>query len=254
MRVTLLPSSISTDFPYQHLTTFVINDAIAVDAGSLGFFGSRNQQSRIRHVFISHTHIDHIASLPIFLENVFESTTDCVTVYGSDTVLKCLREDIFNQRVWPDFIGLSDPKSPFLRLEVLEPGRTIVVEGVSITPVSVDHLVPTLGFILDDSKSIVVIASDTGPTEEIWRLARLAANLKAVFLEVAFPNALDQLAGLTKHLTPALFAAELTKMPPGVRVLAVHLKPRFFAEIASELGTLEMTQVELCRPGECYEL
>src|SRR5947199_2955985 len=108
VKVTLVPSSVSGNegVQNQYLTSFLVNDTIAVDAGSLGFFGTPQQQEKVRHVLITHTHIDHTASLAIFVENAYLPTPDCPTIYGSDEVLDCLRRDIFNDRIWPDFLKL----------------------------------------------------------------------------------------------------------------------------------------------------
>ena len=97
---------------------------------------------------------------------------------------------MFNDRTWPDFVALSEGDLPLLRLERLEPGVPIELEGLRITPIPVNHVVPTLGFLIEDGHSAVVIASDTGPTELLWQRANAAPHLDAVFLEAAFPNAM----------------------------------------------------------------
>jgi cAMP phosphodiesterase len=251
VKVHLLPSAFSPE-ALQYSTAYLINDKLAVDAGALGFYGSAQDQARVRHVLISHTHIDHIASLPIFVENAYEGRRDCVTLHGSDAVLDCLRRDIFNHRVWPDFISLSSPEAPFLKLSRLEAGKRIELEGLRITPFAVNHVVPTLGFLIEDNKSAILIASDTGPTEEIWRRADQTANLKAVFLEACFPNHLRWLADVSKHLTPLMFADEVRKMKRTVPVYAVHIKARFRAEVVEELHALAMPNVHVGRCDQPY--
>jgi ribonuclease BN (tRNA processing enzyme) len=255
MRIILLPSSVSGKEQDQFLTSFLVNDTIAIDAGSLGFHGSPVQQARVRHVIITHTHVDHVASLPIFVENIFQGRSDCVTIHASAATLEGLQGDIFNNRAWPDFVAFSRPPAaaPFLRLECLEPGRPLVLDGLRITPVPVDHVVPTLGLVLEEPGTTVVVPSDTAPTDAIWNAARGLPDLKAVFLEAAFPNSMETLAIVSKHLTPAMFAGEVRKMPAGIRFLAVHIKPRFFDQIAAELAALGLPEVEICRPGHTYE-
>ena len=254
MKVTLLPSSVTLGAEAnQFLTTFLVNDSIAIDAGSLGLLGSTEAQARVKHVFLTHTHIDHIASLPIFVENVFEVGADCPTIYGSPAVLDCLQRDFFNNRVWPDFIAMSMPESPFLKLETLEPGKPVEVMGLKITAIEVNHIVPTVGVIIEGPDASIVIAGDTGPTERLWTAANSVQNLKAVFLEAAFPNELEWLADLAKHLTPVRFAGEVRKIKPGVRVHAVHIKPRFLDRVKDELAELGLPMIEICSPGRVYE-
>lgn len=255
MKVTVVPSSVvAAGFGInQFLISYLVNDTVAIDAGCLGFFGTADEQSRVRHVFISHTHIDHIASLPIFLENCFDGRADCIKLYASESVIDCLQRDMFNGRIWPDFIGMSSETTPFLKVEIIASGQTVVVDGLNITVVGVDHLVPTLGFVIDDGLSTLVIPSDTGPTDEIWRVANAKPNLKAVILEAAFPNRMAGLAKISKHLTPADFGDEAAKLQPGVTMVAVHIKARFRNEIIKELEALNLPGFIVGEFGKPYE-
>ena len=259
MKVLLVPSLIPSPSPgglptsdIQHTSSYLINDNIAIDAGSLGFYGTPGQQARIRHVLISHTHLDHIASLPILLDNAYQPPGDCLTLHGSQEVIDCLQRDVFNDRIWPDFIKLSQTQSPFLKINVLPDRQAHQVDGLRITPIPVDHLVPTNAFLIEDADSAVAIVSDTGPTQEIWDQARGLTALKAVFLEAAFPNRLESLARASKHLTPALFLQETRKLQRPLKWFAVHRKPRFHEEIAGELLALGIPGLELACAGVEY--
>lgn len=255
MKVTLVPSSVSSNSvdQDQFLISYLINDTLAIDAGCIGFYGSPAEQAQIKDVFISHTHADHVASLPIFVENAFESRPDPVTIHASLVVLDSIQRDIFNGRIWPDFIGMSVDQGPFLRINEIESGRPIEIQGLTIIPVSVDHLVPTLGFVIDDGVSCVVIASDTGPTDEIWRVAHATTRLRAVFLEAAFPNSMTGLANLSKHLTPAMFGEEARKLDRNdIDIVVVHIKPRFRSEILAELEALGLPNLVIGRFNENY--
>lgn len=255
MRVRLLESSTGCgDTLFQNATSYVVNDTLAVDAGCLGFWGSADDQAGIRHLLVTHSHADHLATLPIFLENAYRGTPECVTVWGNAVVLKCIREDILNNRLWPDFEALSPPNAPFLRLRKLEKEVPLELEGVRITPVLVDHTVRNFGFVFDDGQSSFIIVSDTAPTQRIWEIANSLPNLRGVFLEAAFPNQMHELAQVSMHLTPAMFGGEVAKLKPGVRVLAVHMKPGYRQTIIDELHALGHDNVEICVPGQEYEL
>lgn len=259
MQVTLVPSSGSrtTDGQrsgrgQQFLTTYLVNDTVAVDAGCLGLYGTPTEQARVQHLFLTHSHIDHLASLPVFLENVYRPGVPCVAVYGNTAVLESLRCDLFNDRVWPDFVRLSEVGPPFVRLVEIHSGQTVEVAGLRITAVTVNHTVPTLGYLFEDREAAVVIASDTGPTEEIWERANALPNLRAVFLEASFPNALHELAAKTHHLTPALFREESRKVKRTVRFIAVHIKAAFRDAVVAELRRLDMPELEIGRFGRAY--
>ncbi|MBY0526757.1 MAG: 3',5'-cyclic-nucleotide phosphodiesterase [Gemmataceae bacterium] len=254
MKITLVPSPVGAaeEIPRQFLTSFLINDTIAIDAGSIGFYRSAHEQAHIKHVFLTHTHIDHIASLPIFVENSYEGRPDCVTIHGTAEVLQCLHTDMFNDRLWPDFLALSKPEAPFMRVATIVPGKTIEVDGIRLTPIPVNHVVPTVGYILEDGQSTVVIATDTAPTEEIWHRTNAMRNLKGVFLEATFPNELAWLADVSKHLTPDLLAKEIRKIEREVPIIVIHIKPRFSGKVVAEIENLKLPNVTIGKSGVPY--
>jgi ribonuclease BN (tRNA processing enzyme) len=250
--VTLLAPGPAGGSGAQFLTTYLINDRLAVDAGALGLLLPLEAQARVRHVILTHSHIDHIGTLPLFLENVYAATADPVTVHGTAPVLDSLQRDVFNGQIWPDFVALSRLEAPFLRLAVLEPGRPIVIDGLRITPVPVDHVVPTIGLLLDDGTSAALFPSDTAPTEAIWEVANTAPRLDAVFLEAAFPDELSGLAEVAMHLTPRLFAAEAAKLRRPAQLYAVHIKPRYHDRIVAQLLGLGLHNLHIAEPGQSY--
>jgi cAMP phosphodiesterase len=245
MQIKLVGSSVGDARKHQFATSFVVNETIAIDAGCIGFLSPLSAQKQIRDVFLSHSHIDHIGTLPSFLDTVYEPGSNCPTVYGSPAVLNCLETDIFNERVWPDLIRLSALESPFLRMQALEPERPIIIGDTRITPVELNHVVPTLGFVIEQQDSAVAIVSDTGPSEAIWRVANATPQLKAVFLEASFPNSMTWLAERALHLTPELFLAEARKLKRPVPLIAIHLKPSFQEQIEAELQALNWPLIEV---------
>ena len=253
MKITLLPSALGDDVDrsLQYLTSFLIDDALAIDAGSLGFFLTPRDQARIKHVLLSHSHIDHLASLPVFLDNAYNKTS-VVTVHGSEWVLNCLQKDLFNDRIWTDFIRLSKEGENLLKTAVLASLVPATFDGLTITPVPVDHLVPTFGFLVEDATTAIAISSDTGPTEEIWSQANAHPNLKAVFLEVAFPNAMADLAAKAKHHTPQSFGKEMSKLRLPVPVFAYHIKARFHDQIVKELHELGLPNLMVAEAEKPY--
>lgn len=254
MKLTLIPSSVDgRDDQHQFLSSFLVNDTIALDAGCIGFYRAPQEQAGIRHVLLSHTHMDHLASLPIFVENAYEAKADCVTIHASRTVLDCCQKDLFNDRIWPDFVALSRGDKPFLRLVPFEAGETIDLDGVRITAVAVHHVVPTVAFIVADERSAIAVVSDTGPTMAVWERLNATPNLRAVFLEATFPNNLAWLAELSKHLTPSLVKEELKKLHRPVRTIIIHMKARFREQVITELRALAIPELEFGRSEVPYE-
>jgi len=257
MQVELLPSSLPASAAQfssaQFLVSYLVNDVVAIDAGSLGLLADLWRQERVRHVFLTHEHIDHIATLPIFLENVYEPGPDCVELLAAEGVLEFLHRDIFNGRVWPDFFALSTGDDRFVHGTPLTLGSPLTRAGLTVTPLPVSHVDGSLGLLVDDGRVAVAFPSDTGPTDDFWRHIATCDRLKAVFLEVSFPDAMADLATITGHHCPLSFAAEIRKLDRDVRWIVVHRKARYAGEIARELASLGLKNVELVEPGRSYE-
>jgi cAMP phosphodiesterase len=248
MKVRILGSSPRDTKYLQYTSSYVINGAVAIDAGCLGTWDTPEDQQQVRAVFLTHSHVDHVGSLPLFVENVFTPDESCPVIYGHAETIEALRSSVFNDRIWPDFVRLSTPSVPFLRLEILEPEQTVSAFGLKITPVLVHHVVPTFAYVVDDGACSVIFGADSGPTKRLWEVACQIRNLRGVFLEAGFPNSMRWLAGTSRHLTPELFAKEVAKIPDGTRIVAVHLKPRYRDEIVKELENLQIAGLEI---GEC---
>ncbi len=252
MKITLVESSVGSGKQLQVLASYIINDVVVLDVGSIGFVSPVEVQRRIKHVLISHSHIDHTASLPIFLDNVYAPGQDCVRIYGSEGLLECLQTHIFNDRVWPDMIRLSKDETPFRRLYYLEDETPVEIENLKITPVELDHIVPTFGFVVEDQDAAIAFVSDTRPTQKIWSIVNQTENLRAVFLEASFPNSMEWLANKAHHLTPSLFLDEVRKLNADVPIIAIHIKPAFEAEVISELKSLKLPNLQIGIPGRTY--
>jgi ribonuclease BN (tRNA processing enzyme) len=248
MKVVILGSSGGNTAARQYVSSYLINASVAIDAGCIGFYGSPEQQARIRHVFLTHSHSDHTTSLPIFVENVWMLSPDCPYIYGSAETLDSIQRSIFNNEIWPDFVALSERMPPFLRLKVLQREVSVQVAGISVTPVCVEHTIPTFAYLVQDRGSAVIFGADSAPTTRLWEIARATPGLRAVFLEASFPNRLRSVAEVSQHLTPETFGCEAAKAPEGVKIIAVHMKVRYRSETEAELNALGLPNLEI---GEC---
>ena len=253
MHIRYLPSTVGATGPSMYLTTYLVNDTLAVDAGCLGFWGEPAQQSQVTDVVLTHSHLDHIASLPMFLNNVYRPDKSPVRLYASEAAQTAIKTNIFNESLWADWNWLVVTDPPFVEPHLLEANKSIDVGGIGILPVPVNHPAGCLGLILRDADCSVAISSDTGPTEEFWRACNKTSHLSALFVEVSFPNALESLALSAGHLTPKLLAAELCKLERPVRTIAMHLKANSLDQIVSEINELGLDQVEVVQPGLEYQ-
>ena len=253
MKITLLESSVGAGPHQQILASCIVDDTTVIDAGSIGFINPLATQKQIEHIFLSHSHIDHLASLPIFIDNVYSPGPDCPTVYGGQETLDCVRNHLFNDLIWPDMIRLSEEETPFLKLCEVSPEVPVQIGDLTITPVSLNHIIPTFGFILDDGQNAIAIVSDTSPTDRIWELINANDRIRGIFLECSFPNSYEWLAHKAMHLTPDLLKAELKKLQHDIPVIAIHIKIAFEPTIRSELKSLRLPNLQIGEPGRTYK-
>jgi cAMP phosphodiesterase len=180
---------------------------------------------------------------------------DPIIIHGSVEVISALRKHVFNDDVWPDFekIQLNNGSGPTVEFRELRARQTIDIAGIDVTPIPVNHLVPTFGLLAQNEVAAVVFTSDTYCTDEIWEVAREAEHLKAVFVDVSFPNELGELAAASKHLTPELLAVELKKLKREVEVYAVHIKPTNRKEVIQQIAALGNPRVSVAEIDRVYE-
>ncbi len=240
--------------PGHPLSCLLIDDRVAVDAGALGWFAPPETQALIQHVLLTHSHIDHTAGLPIFLDNVYGLSAEIPTVYGTDATLDVLQSHVFNNHVMPDFVDLSKTMAPFLRLHPIAVGVPFAFDHYTVTAFAVDHTVPTVAYLIDDGHVAVAIVTDTAPVPELLMQLMKRPRLKAVCLEVSFPNSQAALAAITKHHTTQQFLDAIAMVPANVSVFAIHIKSRYYTEVCREIQAANRPNVRIAEPGLVLEL
>ena len=221
----------------RHLrtTALLVDHDILIDAGTGVADLSVAELAVIDHVFLTHSHLDHIASLPLMIDTVADRRNKPLTVYGTDAVLSILRNHIFNWAIWPDFSVLPNAEQPFMRYQSIELGQVITLDGRRIAALPVEHTVPAVGYHLDSGAASLVFSGDTGICQPFWQAVNRIANLKHLIIECAFSNREQRLAILSKHLCPDMLAAELQQLERECDIHITHLKP----------GQIELTMEEI---------
>ncbi len=238
----------------QRLSCFLIDDCVTIDAGSIALALTDGQRERVRDIIITHSHIDHIASLPIFIDDLFAFLVEPVRVYATEEVIELLQRDVFNWTVYPRFSDLSNGKCRVMEFVPVRPREEFRVEHLKVIAVPVNHVVPTIGTIFTDGARTVAFTSDTAATEEFWHAVNQVPRLDALMIEASFPNSMHELAEVSGHLTPASLGGELQKLRHrGMEVLVVHLKPAYRETLISELNDLGVPNLSVMQPGREYE-
>ena len=174
MRIQLLPSTFDSHghaTPEQRLTCFLIDECVAVDAGSIALALNAEQREKVRDIIVTHPHMDHIASLPIFIDDLFPNAKNAGAVYATQEVIASLERDIFNWNVYPRFSELKNDFGPVMEYVPIPIGQEFKVAHLTVTAVAVNHIVPTVGLVVSDGKATVAFSSDTQRQKNFGKLS-----------------------------------------------------------------------------------
>ena len=258
MRLQLLPSTFEDDGTAsrrQHLTCLVIDDTVAIDAGSLAMAVTAVQRNQIRDIVLTHAHLDHIAGLPLFIDDLFSTLTEPITVYGPGSVIETLERDVFNWSVYPRFSELANSHGPVLEYKVFDSGENLKIRHLSFRSIAVNHNVPSAGYVVSDGSATIAVSGDTAEMDGFWSLINSYSGMSAILLECAFPNELDELAQISHHLTPRRLGSELAKCSIGseCHFYIVNMKPMYRDTIVDQLADLGLPNLQPLEVGRVYE-
>lgn len=236
-------------------TSMLIDHDILIDAGTGVGDLSIAELARIDHVFVTHSHMDHVASIPFLLDTVGWMRKTPVTVHVTAETREILREHLFNWKLWPDFTQILNAGNPILRYSTLVTGAAVGLGARAITPLPANHVVPAVGFRVDSGRASLVFTGDTTTHDPLWREVNRIPNLRFLIIETAFPNEDRELAVMSKHLCPDLLAQELAKLEQPAEVYITHLKPGEGDLIMREIGVCAgKWRPRMLQGGQIFEL
>jgi len=213
----------------------LIDNDILIDAGTGVGDLSLTELSLIDHIFLTHSHLDHIASIPFVVDTVGGMRAKPITVHAIPATLEILRNHIFNWAIWPDFSQIPTPAKPWMQYRAIQVGEVVEISGRTITALPAIHTVPAVGYHIDSGRGSLVFTGDTTTNDALWEIANRILNLKYVIVETAFCNREKSLAITSKHLCPTMLADELAKLERSAEIYITHLKP----------GEIELTMQEI---------
>lgn len=222
-------------------TSFLLDDDVLIDAGTGVSDLSLDQLRKIDAVFLTHSHLDHICSIPFMLDAVGATRSKPLTVYGIPETIDALKRHIFNDIIWPDFTKIPTKAQPFLKFHLIKVGETFSIpsaqnQGRSITALPVAHSIPAIGYAVESGDGMLVFSGDTGPSEAFWLSVNQLKNLKHLLIETSFTDSEEGLAKLSGHLSPKLLATELANLiSTTAKIWVSHLKPDGGKSIVEEI-------------------
>ena len=207
-------------------TTFLVNDEILFDAGTGVGELSLDAMLAIKHVVITHAHLDHVCGLALMLASIYDDMPPPITIYAPPPVLMVLKISLYNWQLWPDFSELPYGGTPILQFRALDTAlTTTITSNISVQPVILSHTVESFAYIIRDGQTTICFCGDTGPTDKIWRTLNDIGGADHLFIEASYPNESEVLALQSGHYTPALLAKDLEKLQHKPKVHIHHIKP-----------------------------
>jgi cAMP phosphodiesterase len=221
----------------RHLrtTSMLLDNDVLIAAGTGVADLSLTEMSLIDHVFLTHSHLDHIASIPFMVDTVGGMREKPLTIWALQATIGIIQNHIFNWSIWPDFTQIPLPEKPFIQYKPVQVGQTIELGSRRVTVLPANHVVPAVGYQLDSGRASLVFTGDTTTNDPLWKIVNRIPNLKHLIIETAFCNRERELAIVSKHLCPSMLAEELAKLERTVEIYITHLKP----------GEIELTMQEI---------
>ena len=217
-------------------TSRLVDDDILLDAGTGVGDLTMEQLVKIDHVFVTHSHLDHVSHIPFLVDTVCWMRSKPVIVHSSRDTIRILKEHLFNWKLWPDFSQIPDADHPFMVYEEIEVNETVSLGDRHFTAVPANHVVPAIGYLLDSGKGSLLFSGDTTTNDALWEFANRVENLRYLIVETAFSNKEREIAIASKHLCPSMLAEELAKLKRPAEIFITHLKPGEIALTMSEIG------------------
>ena len=236
-------------------TSFLVGSDVLIDAGTGVGDLTLDEMEHIDHVFLTHSHLDHIAALPLMLDAIGARRTAPMHVHALPATIAALQAHIFNDVIWPDFTRIPAPDAPFVRFVSFATGQTITVGHKTIEVLPAEHTVPAVGFSVCAGGNCWVFTGDTGPNPALWaRVNQLPVH--ALVIETAFGNHDEMLAQVSQHLSPRTLALELNQINRDHRypIYITHTKPSQTGQIMGEVVQQDGAVAHRRRPHDIRDL
>ena len=235
MKVRILGCSGGIGGRHLRTTSLLVDNDILIDAGTGVGDLAIAELAQIDHVFITHSHLDHLACLPFMVDTVGDMRSRPVIVHATEATLEIIRTHVFNWAIWPDFSVIPSAEKPFMRFDPIRVGESIDLDGRKVIPLPANHTVPAVGYQLDSGHASLVFTGDTGPCPDLWTQVNAIRNLRYLIIECAFSDREKRLAVASLHLCPSMLLEELTNLQRAAEIFITHLKP----------GQIELTMQEI---------
>jgi ribonuclease BN (tRNA processing enzyme) len=245
-------------------TSFLVDGDVLVDAGTGVGDLTLEEMRGIRHVLLTHSHLDHIAALPLMVDSVASQLKEPIRICALPGTIAALKTHVFNNVIWPDFSRIPSVEAPFISFQEVQVGQVLQLGGKSIEVLPAVHTVPACGYALAAGKGCWVFTGDTERNPAFWHRLN-SMDVAALVIETAFSNREQELARRSLHLSPQALAEELDCIDKTKRfpIYITHTKPAETELIMTEIQKFDQTQpfgpdvshdIRWLRAGQEFEL
>lgn len=238
--------------PKHRTSAFVLDERLAIDAGSLTSGLDLKLQCALEAVLVSHAHLDHVRDLATIADNRAQQGCAPLLVVGTKPTLGVLKKHFFNNLLWPDFSQIPTKDQPTIVYRPLALEQRVEIAGYGVRAIEVTHTIDTCAFIIDKNGASIAYSGDTGPTERLWKALDEERDLRALLMEVSFPNEEQFVANMSGHHTPQTLITDLKKQkdPRRAPTLLYHIKPAFQSQVEKQCAKLKGVDLTVLSLGD----
>lgn len=206
-------------------TSLLLNDEVLIDAGTGVGELSLAAMSLVKNIFLTHSHLDHIASIPLLVDSIFDRIDSPITIHGLEATVQALKTHIFNNVIWPDFTLLPSSRNPVMRYQAMSPGEVYATDEFSLEMIPVNHVVPGVGYRIQTLDKVLAFTGDTTTNDSFWQILNQRDRLDILIVEAAFPDQDIEICRRAGHYCPQLLADDLQKLEHRPEIFITHAKP-----------------------------
>ncbi len=238
-------------------SSFLLNNKTVIDAGNL--LDSLDVAStEIENIWITHSHLDHIYDIAYILDNYYALRKKTLNIYGLPKTIQTIKENFLNNTVWPDFsqISLLNSKEKCVKYVEIELNKEYKIsETEIIKPIYAEHTVDTCGYVYIEKGKGIVFSSDTISLSSVLEEVNENKNISTIMVECSFPSDMQNIADVSKHLTPKKLFKELEKLKrDDISIYINHLKPSYLTKIEKEIAQYKGSfELNIVKDGEILQ-
>jgi ribonuclease BN (tRNA processing enzyme) len=221
-------------------TSFLLGDDVLIDAGTGVGDLTLDEMAQVNHVLLTHSHLDHVAALPLMLDAVaarrLAAGAPPVQVHALPGTIAALQAHVFNNLIWPDFSTIPSAERPLMRFVPIAVGQVLQVGSQTVEVLPAVHTVPAVGYAAAGDTGHWVFTGDTERNPAFWARVN-QMNVAMLVIETAFSDREKALAARSLHLAPSVLATELDHIARDQHypIYITHTKPAETGLIMEEI-------------------